>query len=203
MPSHRRARGLAGRLAGGALVVAGAALPWSWFAVRDVAGPLDVVAVALPQLAAGAVVVLLATALWLRAGRSDLWASAPAALALAASTAAAGLLATVGPWLPQDGLPFRRDGRPPVTVVVANIRFDNPTPAAVVDAVVRRGADVAVVPEATAATAPALRAAFPDVVETEPLDGKTVLVLSRHPLRDAVPLSTVNRETVQVTVDAS
>jgi endonuclease/exonuclease/phosphatase (EEP) superfamily protein YafD len=115
-----------------ALVVA----PWLWFVVRDVTALLELVAVLLPLLVAIALAVLVALAVRKR------WFAVPAA-----SVVVFGVVAVVGPWLPH-GTGHPADGSA-TTIAVANVLAGNAEPQAVVQDIVRRDADVLVVPEAT------------------------------------------------------
>ena len=93
---------------GGAWTLLLIALPWTWFLLRDAAGPItDVVAIVLPQLA-----LLVAVGAGLVARRCR------RALVLAVSTLVAGTVAVVGPWLPADAGAVMGRG---VTVAGANV----------------------------------------------------------------------------------
>jgi endonuclease/exonuclease/phosphatase (EEP) superfamily protein YafD len=73
----------------------------------------------------------------------------------------------------------------PVTVVTANVRFDNPTPALAAADVFEQDADVVIVPEATRAFAREMSPKYE--YDQQTFDGRTygVAVFSRFPLRDA------------------
>lgn len=152
-----------------------AALPWAWFAVRDL--PLGVVvevpAVGLPVIAlAGAIV----------AGVYGWRRRRPAALAVAVSTLAAGGVATVGPWLPRDAGEVAGRG---VTVVAANI--DGRGFAR--HALAGLDADVVVIPEVSAEVVEELAAAYPHrYVRIDDNDDPDLAVLSRLPLRVLDPV---------------
>ncbi len=141
-----------------------AALPWTWFGLRDVLGPPgDVVAILLPVL-----VGLVTLGLLARRDRRS--------LLLAVSVLAFGSAAVVGPWTPADAGPVA-PGRS-VRIAEANVR-DSPDPAASLLGV---SADVVVVAEMTPALDPPLAAAYP-YRELALTGAPNVAVYSRLPLR--------------------
>jgi endonuclease/exonuclease/phosphatase family metal-dependent hydrolase len=71
-----------------------AALPWTWFVVRDTASLLDVVATGLPAVVAGVAVLALAAFLLTRR---------PVFVVATGSVLAMGAVAVFGPWLPAGG----------------------------------------------------------------------------------------------------
>ena len=78
-------------------VVVGAALPWSWFLLRELGGRLEAVAVALPLVVAVALVLVLAIGAALRARGS---------LIPAASLVVFGFVTILGPRLPHTHAPI-------------------------------------------------------------------------------------------------
>ena len=176
------------RLPRWAPAVAGAALPWSWFALRDVGGRIEAVAVALPLLVLGAIVLLVAVAAVLRDRR---------VLPAAASLALLGLVTTVGPRLPHTGPPPTA----PVSVVSANVFVDNPTPASAVAAILAADADVEVAVE----TSSELRDLLEEVDTGHPyasVDDQLV-VRSRYPIAAMPdPPNVPARRILRLTVEA-
>jgi endonuclease/exonuclease/phosphatase (EEP) superfamily protein YafD len=170
-----------------ALAAAGAALPWTWFAVRGLGGRLEAVAVGLPLLILVALVVVAALAAVLRA---------PLLLPVALSLLVFGFVTVVAPRMPRTG-PAPSD---PITLVSANVFSENHTPRAAVEAILAAGADVEVVVE----TAPDLRAILEDTDTAHP-NGATddqLVVRSRFPLEamtdpPGVPAHRILRVTVE------
>jgi hypothetical protein len=156
-PARRRVR------APWALVLLLAALPWSWWLLRDGLGVVgDVVAIVLPVLA-----VVAAIAAVVVLGRRGL---VPAVSVLLATA-----LATVGPWAPEDAAPVRPGAA--VTVASANVTA---TPSTV-PALRGASADVLAVVENTPAIDAAVAAGYPYHLFA---DGTpSVGVYSRYPLR--------------------
>ncbi len=149
------------RRRGAALLLA--ALPWTWFLLRDPLGVLgDVLAILLPVLVA---VAFLAGAVAAR--RSRLW-SVPAVSALAF-----GLAAVVGPWLPADAGAVRPGAG--VTVVAANVR------ALTTSAGELTGAQVLVVSEYPPGLEPLLASHYPYRLDRPNVPG--VAVFSTLPVR--------------------
>jgi len=73
--------------------------------------------------------------------------------------------------------------RAPITLVAANLRFDNPTPEAAARAVIDRHADIVVVSEATDRSAAVLTGAYRYHARSDGgNDGYSELVVSRYPL---------------------
>jgi Endonuclease/Exonuclease/phosphatase family len=139
------------------------ALPWSWFLLRDVLGPVgDVGAILLPALAAVAVALGLVAAV-----RSRLW------LVPAASAVVLVGVAVVGPWLPADAGAVRPGAG--VAVLAANVR-GLPDAAGALTA-----AQVLVVSEYTPALEPALAATYPYRLDEPNQPG--VAVFARFPMR--------------------
>ncbi len=169
-------------------VIAGAALPWSWFLLRDLGGPVEGVAVLLPLLVLVSFVVVLGIALGRRRR---------ALLAVAASLLVFGVVAVVGPLLPNRG-------PPPVsslTLVSANLFTENPTPDAAVDALLAVGADVEVAVE----TDPEHRAALERVDTAHPYSATDdqLVVRSRYPVTAMLdPTRVPARRILVVTIEA-
>jgi endonuclease/exonuclease/phosphatase (EEP) superfamily protein YafD len=122
------------------ITAAGAALPWTWLALRELGGRVEAVAVALPLVLLVALVALLVVAAVRREVRV-----LPAAL----SVAVLGVVTIVGPRMPHTGPPPTS----PIRLVSANVYFDNPTPSSAVTAMLAAQADVEVAVE----TSPAFR----------------------------------------------
>jgi endonuclease/exonuclease/phosphatase (EEP) superfamily protein YafD len=105
--------------------------PWTWFLVRDLGSVMELVAVVLPLLLAGAIGLLVA-----RRQRIP-----------ALSCALFAVVVVAGPWLPHGlGHPAEESA---LTIVVANVLQHNVHPEDVVEDIVAQHADVVVVPEAT------------------------------------------------------
>ena len=122
-----------------------AATPWAWFLVRDHLGVVSLgVAILLPVLVLGTVVVLVALARPRRVG-----------LAVAASVVLAGAVAVALPWTPRDAGPTSPAGA--VRVAGANVQNRAGTAAAMLAV----DADVLVVAEMTPRLRPALDARYP------------------------------------------
>jgi endonuclease/exonuclease/phosphatase (EEP) superfamily protein YafD len=168
--------------------VAGALPPWSWFVLRELGGRLEAVAVALPLLVAGALVLVLAVGAVLRARR---------ALPAAASLLVFGLVTSLGPRLPHQG-PAPAS---PIRLMSANVFSENPAPAAAVHAVLSANADVEVAVE----TSPEFRALLEQVDGAHPyatVDDQLV-VRSRYPVTAmADPPGVPARRILRVTVEA-
>lgn len=146
-------------------VVLLAALPWVWFAVRDVLGVVgDVIAIAIPVLAVSVAVLTLLVSWW--------W---PRALVLGLSALLAGGVAVVGPWVPADRGAVAAPG---VTIAGANV--DNTLgPAAALRAL---PADVLVVAELPPGMDDELASTYPHRVDNDS-GTPSVGVFSRYPLR--------------------
>jgi endonuclease/exonuclease/phosphatase (EEP) superfamily protein YafD len=143
-----------------------AAVPWSWFLVRDVLGAVSLgIAILLPALVALAVVALLALVRPFRAG-----------VAVAASVAVTGAVAIVAPWTPRDAGPVAPDRA--VTVAAANVQ--SRTDAA--GAVLAVDPDVLVVNEMTPRLRPVLAAHYPYRLDDVRTDDPSLAVYSRLPL---------------------
>lgn len=153
-----------------AAIVAVAALPWTWFLLRDVPGPLtDLVAILLPLSAGGVVVAGVLVAV----GRPR--ARVPA-LAGALSALLVGAVAVVGPWLPADaGQVLAADG-----LVVAGANVDGQGgPLEVLRPI---DADLWVVPELSEKVRQEFAATYPHhLVGTA--GAPRIGVFSRYPLR--------------------
>jgi hypothetical protein len=146
-----------------ALVLVLAALPWSWWLLRDELGVVgDVVAIVLPVLAAVAAVV----AVWLLGRRG---------IVTAVSVLLAGAVATVAPWTPDDVGAVRPGAG--VTVASANVTAMPST----VPALRGVSADVLAVVENAPPIDAAVAASYPFHLFAG--DSPTVGVYSRFPLR--------------------
>ena len=170
------------------LVIAGAALPWTWFLVRDLGGPAEAVAVLLPLPVLIAFVVVLGIGLARRRR---------ALLAVAASLLVFGVVAVLGPLLPDRGPPPVAS----VTLVSANLFSENPTPDAAVEALLAVGADVEVAVE----TSPEHRAALERVDNAHPYSATDdqLVVRSRYPVTAMLdPTHVPARRILAVTIEA-
>lgn len=167
-----------------------AALPWSWFVLRDTAAIFEWVAILLPLLALGAVVLLLAVA-WLFRSREI--------ALLVASGIVVTLVAVVAPWTPASTGP-PRDG---VRLVAANVFGNNQHRAAVTRDLLAAKADVLVVSELTtrqAHVADSLDASYPYRLGE---DHDEVRVWSNFPLQGNVVTGEINGANgAEVTVQA-
>ncbi|MDN5751136.1 MAG: hypothetical protein L0H64_21940, partial [Pseudonocardia sp.] len=145
-------------------------LPWTWFLVRDVPGPLtDLIAILLPLLAGGVV----AAAVLVAVGRPRIRAGA---LAAALSTLVAGTVAVVGPWLPADAGAVAAPGG--MVVAAANVD-DQGKP---LEALRPVDADLWVVPELSDEVREEFEVTYPHhLVGTA--DDPRIGVFSRYPLR--------------------
>jgi endonuclease/exonuclease/phosphatase (EEP) superfamily protein YafD len=147
--------------------VAAAALPWTWFAVRDVASLMDLVATGLPVIVAGAAAVALVL---LAVTRRPAW------LVAAVSVVTMGAVAVAGPWLPAGGA----DPADPIRVAAVNAWAGNATPAAAAADVSAQDADVVVIVETPFAMPGILEPRFPHSAYSEQ-GGHTLF--SRFPIR--------------------
>jgi hypothetical protein len=146
------------------------ALPWLWFAVRDAGPAADVVAIAMPLLAAGAGLVAAVVALVpgspVRRLRAALFGL---------SALLVGAAAVVGPWLPADAGAVGGRG---VGVLSGNVDYqDTPTPA-----MIDLDADVVVALELAPDTAEDFGEDYPHTVVGGPANSP-VGVFSRYPVR--------------------
>ena len=107
------------------------ALPWLWFAVRDVGGPVDTFAVGLPLIAIEAIACGVFLALITRRG----WP-----LIGGISIVVVCAVAVIEPRLPRSSAP----PEPAIRLVVANVWDENPTPEDVPASMTGRRADVLV-----------------------------------------------------------
>jgi endonuclease/exonuclease/phosphatase (EEP) superfamily protein YafD len=166
------------------------ALPWVWFLVRDVGGPLDTVAVGLPligvsAIVSGAIVAVITGRAWPLAAGTSIFVVC--ALAVAAPR-------------------FSREGAPPdpaIRLVMANVWDANPTPEAVPASMLERRPDVMVAVEMPgdafydAMTSSADAAALPWTVD----DGE-LGVWSKFPVRELGDLGLPPARVMRVGVDA-
>ncbi len=169
-------------------VLSGAALPWAWFLVRDLGGPVEGVAVLLPVLVAIAAIILLGLALGRRRVRL---------LTVVASLVAFGVVCVVGPLLPHRGpAPVA-----PLTLVSTNLYLNNTTPQAAVTALLAVGADVEVAVE----NSPQHLAAFERIDTSHPYSASDdqLVVRSRYPVTAMLdPAHVPTRRTLAVTIEA-
>lgn len=152
-------------------VLAAAGLPWSWFAVRDLAPLLDVVATGLPAVVAGLAALAAAVAV---VARREAFA------VLAASAVAMGAVAVLGPWAPVGG----PEPAEPIRVVGVNAYAGNPTPDEAAADVRAQDADVVVIVEGPAGLPERLEDGFAHSAFASRA-GHTVF--SRFPLRPSAP----------------
>jgi 4-amino-4-deoxy-L-arabinose transferase-like glycosyltransferase len=115
-------------------IVIAVAVPWAWFAVRDIGGPLDVVAVGLPLIGATAIVSSAVVAVIV--GRA--WPVVAGASVLAVCS-----VSVIGPRLPEAAA--RPD--PGIRMLMANVWENNPTLDEVAPSMLARGADLVIAAE--------------------------------------------------------
>lgn len=128
--------------------LAAAALPWSWFLVRDRSTLLDVVATGLPVVVGGLAGAALVLAALFRL---------VVLLVATASLLLMGTVAVVGPWLPGGGpAPLE-----PVRVVSVNAFEGNATPSQAAADIRAQDADVVLFVEGPASVGQALESAYP------------------------------------------
>jgi endonuclease/exonuclease/phosphatase (EEP) superfamily protein YafD len=171
-----------------AITAAGAALPWTWLALRELGGRVEAVAVALPLVLLLALVVLLVVATLRREVR---------VLPAAVSVAILGVVTIVGPRLPHTGPPPAS----PIRLVSANVYADNPTPASAVEAILAAEADVEVAVE----TSPAFRALIEagDAAHPYAIVDDQLVVRSRYPIAAMTdPPGVPARRILRLTVEA-
>lgn len=179
-PGYRRSR--TPLVVGGLLVAA----PWLWFAVRDLNPNMDAVAVALPVIGVAALVVLgIATALWHR------WLP----LMVGVSVFLVTVVATVQPRMPES----HAAPRVPITIAMANVFDQNPTPVAALATMNGRAVDLMVPVEMS----PGFRAAFA-ATPTLPyrVQRHALGVASRWPLTLLPPHGLPRSRALRVAVDA-
>ncbi|MDH4111612.1 MAG: endonuclease/exonuclease/phosphatase family protein [Actinomycetota bacterium] len=172
------------------LIALAAAVPWSWFLVRGVGGPVDSVAVGLPFVGVAAIVATaVAAVLTARA-----WP-----LVAGASTFVVCAVAVLAPrWPSTIALPS-----PAYRVVMANLWEENPTPQAVPTSLLERDADMIVAvelpgpPFADEMTASAASAGLVSTVR----DGE-LAAWSRFPLRELADQGLPPARVMRVGVDA-
>jgi len=171
-----------------AIAAAGAALPWTWFALRELGGRVEAVAVALPLVLLVALVALLVVA----AVRREV-AVLPAAL----SVAVLGVVTIVGPRMPHTGPPPAS----PIRLVSANVYADNPTPAAAVDAMLSAEADVEIAVETSPAFLNLIEA--DDTAHPYSVVDDQLVVRSRYPIAAMTdPAGVPARRILRLTVEA-
>ncbi|MEO8291621.1 MAG: endonuclease/exonuclease/phosphatase family protein [Actinomycetota bacterium] len=169
-------------------VLVGAALPWTWFLLRDLGGPVEGVAVVLPVLVLAVLVVILGVAVGRR--RATL-------LPVAASLLAFGLVGVVGPLLPHRG----PAPETPLTLVSANLFWDNPTAGAGVSALLAVGADVEVAVETTTQDRAAMERL--DTAHPYTATDDQLVVRSRYPVTAMLdPKRVPARRILRVTIEA-
>ena len=174
-----------------AIAAAGAALPWAWFALRELGGRVEAVAVALPLVVMAALVILVGVAV---ARREVL------VIPAAVSVAILGIVTIVGPRMPHTGPPPAS----PIRLVSANVYVYNPTPGPAVDAIISAGADVEVAVE----TSPAFRTLIEarDAAHPYAIVDDQLVVRSRYPIAamtdpPGVPARRILRLTVEAPAD--
>jgi len=171
-----------------AITAAGAALPWSWLALRELGGRVEAVAVALPLVLLLAFLALIVVAALRREVRV-----LPAAL----SVAVLGVVTIVGPRLPHTGPPPAS----PIRLVSANVYADNPIPASAVEAMLAAEADVEVAVE----TSPAFRTLIEagDTAHPYAIVDDQLVVRSRYPIAAMTdPPGVPARRILRLTVEA-
>jgi endonuclease/exonuclease/phosphatase (EEP) superfamily protein YafD len=115
-------------------VVIAVVVPWAWFAVRDIGGPFDAVAVGLPLI--GVTAILSTAVVAVIAGRA--WP-----LVAGTSILVVCSVAVIGPRLPRAVA----SPDPGIRVLMANVWEANPAPESVPASLFERGADVVVAAE--------------------------------------------------------
>lgn len=176
---HRHPRGLVA-------VVASIALAWMWLLFGRLGDFGQSLAIVGPALYAGVAGFLAMFAVWKRRFR---------VLGLTAVWLVSGTLMVVAPRLPVS----YAAPRTPISIVAANLRFDNHTPEVAARAVLARKGDVVVVSEATDRSAAVLTPAYRyNARSNGGNDGYSELVLSRYPLR----VRTIYRQMLAVDVMA-
>ncbi|GAA3241193.1 hypothetical protein GCM10017691_44160 [Pseudonocardia petroleophila] len=155
---------------GVAVTVLVAALPWAWFALRDAGPAADVVAIAMPLLAAAVVAVAAVAAL---VPGSRVRRLRAALFGLSALLVA--VVAVVGPWVPAPTGAVAGRG---VSVLGGNVDYqDTPTPA-----MIDLGADVVVAAELAPDTEDDLGEEYPHTAVGGPAQSP-LGVFSRYPVR--------------------
>ena len=153
------------------------ASPWTWFLVRDSGVLFDVAAVGLPLLVAGAAGLLAVTSLLVARARALL-------LAVAASVLLIGVVAVLGPWLPQRG----PQPTSPLRVASANVLFNSEQKAAGASAVIAVDADVVIAVEATPGFRLTMADAFAYASTDDQLGELDEIVYARWPIIEVAPL---------------
>jgi endonuclease/exonuclease/phosphatase (EEP) superfamily protein YafD len=165
-------------------------VPWAWFAVRDIGGPFDAVAVGLPLI--GATAILSSAVVAVIVGRA--WPVVAGASVLVVCS-----VAVIGPRLPRAVAP----PDPGIRLLMANVWEANPTLEAVAPSMLARDADLVIAAEmpddafyermTVAATAAGL---------TETVHGAQLGAWSTFPMRPlagiGLPLARVMRVGVDV-----
>lgn len=174
------------------VTAAWAAVPWSWFLVRDAHVVLDTVALGLPVVVALAVAVCLVLAIRRRR---------LAPLVTATSWLVVGLVAVVGPWIPQGGdAPVVG-----VRIVAANTYGSRSDPVAVERQLAAQAADVVVLSEPSRALLERLADRYGTVVEAPSPQRRASsdpVLLSAHPATDlGLPPSLAGQRGVRVRVE--
>ncbi|HEX7095793.1 MAG TPA: endonuclease/exonuclease/phosphatase family protein [Acidimicrobiales bacterium] len=167
-------------------------LPWSWFLVRDHLGSFgDEVGIGMPALVVPVLGALALSARWLR-WRAVVPVMVSWALVFAAVIGGPRLPVAMGE--PAD----------PVTLLSANVRYDNLEQDEAALDLLAQDPDVLVVPEATPRIMPSLRPHFEHVVvyedEDDPDRSYGVAVFSHLPLRDLRTLD-IGNGVIRVRVD--
>jgi endonuclease/exonuclease/phosphatase (EEP) superfamily protein YafD len=161
--------------------VAVGVLPWTWFLLRDRLGAFgDLVSLGAPVLAIPTLALVAFTAVWVR------WR---VVLAWIASFGLVLFFVVFGPRLPVA----MGDPVDPITLVAANVRFDNPRPVRAAEDLLALDAAVLVVPESTPRLEAALRAHYEFFAEVDDDAGVYgTAVYSRYALSDVETLDVGN-----------
>jgi len=165
-------------------------IPWTWFAVRDIGGPLDAVAVGLPLI--GATAILSSAVVAVIVGRA--WPVVAGTSVLVVCS-----VAVIGPRLPRAIAP----PDPGIRLLMANVWEANPTLDAVAPSMLARDADIVIAAEmpddafyeraTVAATAAGL---------TETVHGAQLAAWSTFPMRPLAGIGLPLARVMRVGVDA-
>jgi endonuclease/exonuclease/phosphatase family metal-dependent hydrolase len=166
------------------------ALPWLWFAVRDLGGLLDTVAVGLPFVGVGAIVVGAVAAVI--SGRA--WP-----LLAGTSLFAVCVVSVLGPRLPRIESP----PDPAIRLVAANVWDENPQPGSVPGSMFDRAADVVAAVEMPGDEFyEAMSGAAATAGLTSTVDDGELGVWSRFPVRELGDVGLPPARVMRVGVDA-
>lgn len=148
------------------------AIPWSWFVIRNVSAWMEVVAVAIPVLGAGA---LIAAALLATLSRL------PSLRVILVSTAVVAAVAAIVPRLPL----VAAASRPDLTIVSANLTGDNPQAAVDVEQALGAEPDLLILLEVNDVAArrfDSIERELPYSIVAPALGESRVALFSRSPL---------------------